>query len=119
MKRSSLLAMALCLSAVPPAFAGVKVLPADVTLTGPQASQRLLVFAEADGNLVGDVTGEAKFASSNAAVATVDAAGIVHATGDGEAVITATHKNGEVTAKVRVERAKEAFVPSFRNHVIP
>jgi hypothetical protein len=119
MKRSSLLAITLCLFAGHAASAGVKVLPADVTLTGPQASQRLLVFAEAEGNLVGDVTAEATFSSSNAAIATVDAAGIVHAAGDGEAVITATHKTSEVTAKVRVERAKEAFVPSFRNHVIP
>ena len=38
MKHSSFLAITLCLSAVQAASAGVKVLPVEVTLTGPQAS---------------------------------------------------------------------------------
>ncbi len=99
--------------------AEITVFPGDVTLTGPQASQRLLVVAEADGKVVGDATAEAKFASSNSAVATVDEAGVVRAAGDGEATITATRGGEKVTAKVKVTRAKEPFVPSFRNHVVP
>src|SRR5262249_41173397 len=59
--------------------------------------------------------------SSNPAVATVDAAGIVRAVGDGEAVITATQgaRPKTATARVRVEKTKEPFTWSFRNHVIP
>jgi hypothetical protein len=119
MKRYSLPAIVLCLLGVQTASAGVKLLPGDITLTGPQASQRLLVVSEADGKVVGDVTAEAKFASSNPAVATVDETGVVRAAGDGEAVVTATRGGEQVAAKVKVTKAKEAFVPSFRNHVIP
>ncbi|HXG12042.1 MAG TPA: DUF1553 domain-containing protein [Gemmataceae bacterium] len=99
--------------------AELKVLPADVALTGLQARQRLIVLAEEGGKFTGDLTGQAKFTSSNPAVATVDEAGVVQAAGDGEAVITAVHDGKTATTRVRVVRAKEPFVPSFRNHVIP
>src|SRR5262245_22061592 len=85
----------------------MKVLPAHSVLTGPHASQRLIVLAEVDGQFTGDLTSQAKFASSNPAVATVDAAGVVKAVGDGEAVIQATHNGQSVTAKVQVSGAKD------------
>ncbi len=104
---------ALCSSTL--TAAELKLLPAEVSLTGPNAHQRLLVLAEDKG----DRTAEAKFSSSNLKVATVDEAGIVQAVGDGEAVITATHEGKQTTAKVKVSKAKETFVPSFQNDVIP
>src|SRR5262245_35175706 len=99
--------------------ADLQCLPAELTLTGPHASQRLLVLAEEGGKCIGDRTGQAKFASSNPAVAAVDESGTVRAVGDGEAVITATHVGKPATAKVQVTKTKEPFVPGFRNHVIP
>jgi hypothetical protein len=97
----------------------LRLLPADTTLTGPHASQRLVVLITDQGKPVGDRTGQAKFTSSNPAVAAVDASGTVKAVGDGEAVITATHDGKQTTAKVRVTRTKDAFEWSFRNHVVP
>src|SRR5262249_48892350 len=99
--------------------AELKILPADVTLTGPHASQRLLVLAEDKGQMVGERTPQAKFTSSRPAVATVDAAGVVRAAGDGEATITATAEGKQATVKVTVRKTKESSVWSFRNHVIP
>jgi hypothetical protein len=98
--------------------ADLKILPGDVTLTGPHASQRLLVAAEEAGAVVGDRTGQAAFASADPAVAVVDG-GAVRPVGDGETTITATVDGQQATAKVKVVRAKEQIDWSFRNHVIP
>jgi hypothetical protein len=108
-----------CLSGKIGRAADLKVLPADVSLTGPHARQRLLVLAKEGGGYVGDLTEKAKFTSSNPAVARVDEAGNVTAAGDGEAVITGTQGGKRATAKVKVARAGEPFTWSFRNHVIP
>src|SRR5205823_3368051 len=59
------------------------------------------------------------FTSSNTAVAAVDAAGVLRAVGDGEAVITATVGGKSASAQVAVARTKEPFAWSYRNHVIP
>src|SRR5438094_3279962 len=90
MRRAFLLAFCLIgiLSRVAPA-AELKILPAKVALTGPQASQRLLVLAEENGKVVGDRTSLARFSSSDESVAKVDSRGVVRVVGDGEATITA------------------------------
>ena len=97
----------------------LKILPADVTLTGPHASQRLLVVAEDNGQIAGDQTPQAKFSSSHPAIAAVDSAGVVRAAADGEATITAVVDGKQTTVKVTVRKTKEPSGWSFRNHVIP
>ncbi len=99
--------------------ADLKIFPADAVLTGPRASQRLIVLAESDGKIVGDLTSKAEFASSNDAVASVDQGGLVRPVADGEAVITASYEGQQATARVKVTKSKEPFTWSFRNHVIP
>jgi hypothetical protein len=101
------------------AAAELRLFPPDNLLTGPSASQRLIVLAEADGKLIGDVTGNARFNSSNPSVATVDETGVVRARGDGQAVITATQDGKQAAATVKVAGTKEPVTPSFRNQVIP
>src|SRR5262245_34625802 len=96
--------------------ADLKLLPAETTLSGPHATQRLLVLADEAGKIVGDVTSKATFASSNPAVVTVDRGGTMRAAGDGEAVITASDGAKNVTARVKVVQTKEPFTWSFRNH---
>src|SRR2546426_653695 len=71
----------------PVSAAELKLLPGEIALHGPKASQRLLVLTQTQGKVVGEVTGQAKFVSSNPAVAAVDAKGMVQPMGDGEAVI--------------------------------
>ncbi|HTU16435.1 MAG TPA: DUF1553 domain-containing protein [Gemmataceae bacterium] len=111
------LGFTLCLAAA--SAADLKILPASVTLTGPHASQRLLVLAEENGQIVGEQTPQAKLTSSHPAVATVDATGVVRAAGDGEATITAAVGGKQTTVKVTVRKTKAPFTWSFRNHVIP
>jgi hypothetical protein len=98
---------------------GLKLLPSETVLTGPHASQRLVVLTEDGGKAIADVTEKTQFISSNPAVAAVDSTGTVRAAGDGEAVITATLNDQRVTATVKVVRTKEPFAWSFRNHVLP
>src|SRR5947209_1745754 len=90
----------LCLAPTPVRSAELRILPAEVTLTGPQATQRLLVVAEAAGKVIGDRTGQARFASSRPAVVAVDASGSLRAVGDGEATITATVDGKQAAARV-------------------
>jgi hypothetical protein len=99
--------------------ADLKILPTDVTLTGPHTSQRLLVLAENDGQVIGDRTPHAKFTSAHPAVAIVGASGVVRAVGDGETTIAASVDGKQTTVKVTVNKAKEPSTWSFRNHVIP
>jgi hypothetical protein len=102
----------------PAAAADLKILPSEMSLTGPHARQRLLVLAEEDGKIVGDLTVKVELASSNPAVAILKD-GAVQAVGDGEAVVTATHNGRQATAKVKVTATKAPITRSFRNHVIP
>src|SRR4051812_33343770 len=92
--------------------------PQSVALRGPHARQRLLAFSAENGRVVGDVSADVQFATSSATVATVAADGTVTPTGDGEAVITATHGGKTATARVTVTKFKEPADRSFRNHVV-
>ncbi len=98
--------------------ADLKILPGDITLTGPYAAQRLLVVAEESGAVVADRSGQAQVASSNPAVAVVSG-GVVRPSGDGETTITAAVDGKQATANVKVVRSKEPSEWSFRNAVIP
>src|SRR5262245_56972513 len=119
MKPTALPALLLLLAAAPLPAAELKVLPAEVPLSGPAAGQRLLVLTADNGRYVADRTAAAKFSSSNPAVAKVDEAGHVSAVGDGEAVVTVSCDGMTATATVRVSKSKEPFAPSFRSHVEP
>ncbi|MBL8235554.1 MAG: hypothetical protein JNL98_44095, partial [Bryobacterales bacterium] len=93
--------------------------PADVALTGPGATQRMLAVAVEGKQVVGDRTGQAKFTSSNPAVANVTESGVVQAVGDGVATITAAHEGQQASAKVKVTKTQEPAAESFRNQIIP
>jgi hypothetical protein len=111
----ALLFLGLPLSA---AAAELKILPSEITLTGPHAQQRLLVVMEDGGRVIADVTSKARLSSSRPAVAAVEGV-TVQAAGDGQAILTATVDGRQATAKVKVVRTKTPFSWSFRNHVIP
>lgn len=104
-------------------FAGesesLKLLPAETTLIGPSGEQRLIAELSASSGYVGDATDRAQFSSSNAAVATVDAAGVVRAAGDGEATVSVSVGELRAAAKIVVKDFSEPFTWNFRNHVIP
>jgi Protein of unknown function (DUF1553)/Protein of unknown function (DUF1549)/Bacterial Ig-like domain (group 2) len=97
----------------------LRIFPPDITLSGPHASQRLLVLSETAGKIDGDHTARTRFTSSNPSVATVDEGGMIRAAGDGDALITATEGEHKVAVHVRVTQTKSEFTWSFTNHVIP
>lgn len=108
------------LLAATPAFAGdLRILPLDVTLTGPKASAKLLVVEETAGRATADVADSVKFTTSDPAIATIDAEGTVRPVGNGETTITAKVGDRTTTTNVRVAKVKEPFEWTFRNHVQP
>ncbi len=99
----------------------ISVLPAESTLTGPEASQRVLVLhVNEQGEYSGEVAGaEVTLTSSDASVAEV-VEGVVMPRGNGVATITATGKDGAAaSAAVVVEDFSLSNEWSFRNHVLP
>ncbi len=110
----------LCFCTLPALAADADVLwPPETTLTRAGATQRLFLAATAGGQVIGERTTQATFTSSNPAIATVDAAGIVTAMHDGACSITALRQGQKTTAQVRVQGAGSVFTPSFRNQIIP
>jgi hypothetical protein len=93
--------------------------PPNVTLTGPQATQRLIVLRSESGKIIADVTRRAEFRSSNPKIATVDESGVVQAVGDGETNISAAQGDMHAVIKIKVVKTKEPAHVSFTNHVIP
>jgi hypothetical protein len=101
------------------ALKSLAILPAEVNLTGPRDSQRLVVLGEyADGRRW-DLSREAKFASGSATVATVDAAGIIRPAGDGQTTITVQAGGKSATVAVRAQQAAAEVPVSFSREVVP
>jgi hypothetical protein len=112
------LALLLGFVAAPVPAAELRVYPPEVTISGPNRTQRLVVVEEENGRVVADHTATAKFTSSASQVAKVDGTGLVSAGGNGEATVTATVNGRTATAKVKVS-GPDAAGWGFRNHVIP
>ncbi|MEZ5400116.1 MAG: DUF1549 domain-containing protein [Bryobacteraceae bacterium] len=93
------------------------ILPPELDLRTPESRHRLVLREEANGQ-ESDATRKAEWSSANAAVARVDAAGIVTPVASGETTITAKTAKGTAAARVRVTIGAE-FHWSFRNHIIP
>jgi hypothetical protein len=101
-----------------PAPLPLQLFPNVVELDGPEARQQMIAQAS-HGRFQEDWTRRVIWKSSNPAVARIDASGLVYATGDGEAMITAEAEGRSASARVHVKNFKAPFVWSFRNHVIP
>ena len=102
-----------------PGQASLQIQPSTITLTGPQATQRVIVLRFQDNAIVGDVTSRAEFFSSNPKIATVDENGIVKAVGDGETNISASNDDLRAVIKVKVVKSRDPAPVSFTNHVVP
>ena len=119
MNRLSSLATLLAIAATGSLFAAsLEVLPPTTQLRGPQARQQFVAEATVDG-VQQDWNHQVEWASSNPAVATVNADGLIRPVSDGKAVITAKANGLAAEAAVQVKGTKDPFVWSFRNHVVP
>jgi hypothetical protein len=97
---------------------GIQVAPGDFTLTGKWAAQRIVVTGRlADGG-VRDMTGAARFKSSNRKIAVVSNGGLVTPVSDGDTFIdvSAGGKRQKLHVTVRDSRAVTA---TFLNDVRP
>ena len=91
-------------------------LPHKFTLSGPNASQQLLVELRRDGHFVGQASDPVEFTSSNPAVVEVEGE-VAMARGNGEATLTIRSGDRTATAEVTVSGYDEPASISFRNHV--
>jgi hypothetical protein len=94
---------------------GLKVTPPKAELRGPEAVQQLVVEGP-DGR---DLTGRAKFLVSDAAVAAVDAAGMVSVRGDGQAVVTIEADGKTAEVPVVVSETSPGPPINFANQIVP
>jgi hypothetical protein len=104
----------LLLAAAPCAGQTLEVWPAEVKLPDPFARQQLLARAG-----VGDVTSQATFASSAAAIVAVQERGYLVPLADGEATITATYGGASATVKVTVSGLAQPRAVDFQGEVVP
>ncbi|MFM8289363.1 MAG: DUF1549 domain-containing protein, partial [Planctomycetaceae bacterium] len=95
-----------------PQVAEIEVTPRQVTLTAG-AKQPLLVQAVYTDGRRRDVTGWAKFASTESGVAQVDEDGVVTVTGQGEAAITVWFSSRVAIANVTVPLAQPVEIAAF------
>jgi hypothetical protein len=101
------------------AIRSLSLFPAKVDLDGPRDDQRLGVLgAYADGR-TWDLSRQAKFTSSAAGVATVDAKGVVRAVADGQAVITVQAGGQTASVPVRAKNTAADVLVSFTREVVP
>lgn len=98
--------------------ADIRVLPADFTLEGGEARQRLSVVNMRDGQVSAIVAADqVELRSSDLGIVSIEN-GVAQAVGNGEATITANHLDGSVaTATVRVVSADQPHRWSFRHDV--
>ncbi|HLJ10734.1 MAG TPA: DUF1549 domain-containing protein, partial [Planctomycetaceae bacterium] len=95
----------------------LKILPPQPVLTGPHASEQLIVEEMRAGQFAGDLTGKAKFSSTNPNVAQVTAGGIVTPVSDGTATIRAEVDGRSVETQLEIKAAGTSEDWSFRHDV--
>lgn len=94
-------------------------IPDRIALNHAGARHGVLVESKDGKRWTGDWNAKTTFTSSNPAVASVDAHGMIQAVGNGNATVTATVNGDTVQADVTVQGADHPYVPSFRNDVQP
>jgi hypothetical protein len=96
----------------------IQILPAEVRMTGPDASQRLLVEYVEGGTFRGPVTDDVHWSTSDESVADVRD-GIIIPRRNGEAILTAVVNQQTSTCRVEVIGFDTPLDWEFRRHVLP
>ena len=89
----------------------LRLLPEEVVLAGPGASQRLLVLGRGADGPERDVTSHSRFSLASSGVARVDPAGRVTALTEGETTLQV--RMGELTARIPVRVSREGTGKPF------
>ena len=99
----------------------LKLLPEEIVLSGPRATQRLLLVEAAEGGeSTRDWTDKARFVVADPAMAAMDGPATIAAVSDGSTTLSAQLPDGRKTSvRIRVLETGKSFRWSFRNHVLP
>ena len=99
----------------------LRLLPEEIVLSGPRATQRLLVVEPAAGEgSARDRTAEARFVLADPGVAAMEGPATVAAVSDGSTTLQAHLPDGrKASVRIRVLATAKPFRWSFRNHVLP
>jgi hypothetical protein len=105
----------------PPRSSLVKlsIYPAKIELTGPRDEQRIGVVGDYAEGRSWELTRAAKFTSANPKIAEVDAAGVVHAIGDGETTIEIHAGTLKQTIPIKVAKANADILVNFTREIVP
>ncbi|HEY1602167.1 MAG TPA: DUF1549 and DUF1553 domain-containing protein [Pirellulales bacterium] len=95
---------------------GLVMLPTEISLSGPEARQRVIVERGGEGLLHGQVTDGLVITSSDPQIVAVEDF-VARPVANGEATLTVTQGDQTGTARVRVADMEKPFDWSFRNHV--
>ena len=103
----------------PKTATAIEVYPSKAVLRGPDAVQQLAVDGlQADATRL-DVTASATYASSDPAVVTVDASGMIVATGDGRAQVSVRAGGHVAAVPVEVREFATGLPINFPNQIVP
>ncbi|HEX4414100.1 MAG TPA: DUF1549 domain-containing protein [Lacipirellulaceae bacterium] len=94
-------------------------LPRAAELDGIHSNQQLILEELVDSTAAGECIEKATYISSDDHIATVDAAGVVHAVANGAATITAKAGDRTAACAITVVGAENDLRRSFRNDVQP
>lgn len=112
--------LSLPLLAITTAHGGqLRVQPERLELTGGNPTHGVLVTLLAEDGSQTDVTARAAFVSNAEAIARVDSKGACTATGDGETTLKISAEGVETVLPLKVTRAQETSVPSFKQDILP
>ena len=92
------------------------IFPSQLTFSGPEVRQRVVVQWAREGDVLGEVTKALTLTSSNPKVVAVEGS-VAIPVGNGEATIVASVGQAQATATVHVSEMDKPFHWNFRNHV--
>jgi len=101
------------------AVAAISTDPSEVRLSGPSARRLILVTGKNEEGAPVDLTRSARFRTLDAAIATVDAQGVVRAVGDGRTTVVVEAGGASRTVEVQVEGSTQVRPFNFENDVVP
>lgn len=107
-----------CHLALGQARAGIEVLPATVSLDGPEATVQVVVLATGKEGRVEDVTRRSRFEVRGGA-AVIDPTGLVSPIADGDGVLVVRDGASEARVPVRVAGLARPVPVSFAGQVVP
>jgi hypothetical protein len=116
--KSAYLLLTICIFAASVPAEEIKLLPAQFTLSGPEARQALLIEQSRDNIFVGQIKESMTLTSGDPEVLRIKN-GVAIPVANGKVTITATANNQTSKAEVTVTAMDKSFAWSFRNHVQP